>query len=114
MTLRWISLVPSPTIIRERPEVAVDVVFGGLPYPSWTRTAFRAISMAVSEANNFAMPGFHVASLATVTTSGCVVGELSGRGELGGHVGQVMADGLVLPDGLTEALALLRVGQGVF
>ena len=48
-----------------------------------------------------------------VVTLGGVQHELPGRGELGGHVGQVVADRLVLPDRLAEALALLRVAQRV-
>src|SRR4029077_19949538 len=39
--------------------------------------------------------------------------ELAGRGELGRHVGQVVADGLVLPDRLAERLPLLRVARRV-
>ena len=57
MTLRWISLVPSPTIIsgasRKYRSTSYSVEY---PYPPWMRTALSAISIAVSEANSLAMP----------------------------------------------------------
>ena len=56
-----------------------------------------------------AIPASMSAALAAVVAVGGVAGELAGGGELGGHVGQVVADGLVLPDRLAEALPLLRV-----
>ena len=59
------------------------------------------------------MPGLHVAALAAVVAVGGVAGELAGGGELGRHVGQVVADGLVLPDRLAEALPLLGVPQRI-
>ena len=48
-----------------------------------------------------------------VVALGGVAGELAGGGELGGHVGQVVADGLMLPDRLAETLPLLGVGQRI-
>ena len=39
--------------------------------------------------------------------------QLLGGGQLGRHVGEQVADRLVLPDGLAEALAVLRVAHGV-
>ncbi len=57
--------------------------------------------------------GLHVAALTAVVLLRRVARQLPRGGELGGHLRQVVADGLVLPDRLAEALALLRVGERI-
>src|SRR5665647_2714365 len=57
--------------------------------------------------------GFHVCALARIELARGIEGQLPGGGELGDHLGQVVADRLVLPDRHPEALPLLGVPQGV-
>ena len=58
-------------------------------------------------------PGLEVAALAGLVALGGEQRQLAGGGELGGHVGEVVADRLVAPDRLAERLAVLGVLQGV-
>src|SRR5664280_2712062 len=77
------------------------------------RTALRVICIAVSDANSLAIPRLDIGAPAQVVAACGVQGQLSGRGQSGRHVGKVVADRLVLPDGFAEGLALLGIRQGI-
>lgn len=69
--------------------------------------------MAAFRREEFGHAGFHVDALTGVVALRGVQGDLAGGSELGGHLREVGADGLVLPDGLAEALALLGIGERI-
>ena len=77
------------------------------------RTASSATCMHASEANSFAIPASRSARSARVEARRGVEQQQPGRVQLGRHVGQQVADRLVLPDRLAERLALLRVRERV-
>src|SRR3984957_8871460 len=94
-------------------EIPLDVVFGGIPVAAVDAHGVERDLHRHLRGEQLGHPGLHVAALAAVVTLGGITGQLAGCGQLGRHVGQIVTDRLVLPNRLTEALALLRVGQRV-
>src|SRR6202012_3112977 len=92
-------------------EVALDVVFGGVSVAAVDAHGVERDLHRHLGGEQLGHPGLHIATLAAVVALGGVTGELTCGGQFGRHVGQVVADRLVLPDRLAETLALLRVGQ---
>ena len=92
-------------------EVALDVELGGVAVAAVDAHRVRARSpCATSEANSLAMPASRSQrSPARRAARRREQHQLAGGGQLGGHVGQVVADRLVPPDRLAERLAVLRV-----
>src|SRR6185312_3580103 len=94
-------------------KVALDVVFGGIAVAAVDANRVERDLHRHLGGEQLGHPGLHVAALAAVVAFGGVAGQLAGRGQLGRHVGQVVADRLVFPDRLAEALPLLGVGQRI-
>src|ERR1700757_2695482 len=94
-------------------KVAFDVVFGGVAVTAVDAYGVQGNLHRDLGGEQFGHSGFHVATLAAVVALGGIAGELTGGGEFGRHVGEGVADGLMLPNRPPEALPLLCVSQRV-
>src|SRR5271167_2273722 len=81
-------------------EVPLDVVFGGIPVAAVDAHGVERDLHRHLGGEQLGHPRLHVAALAAVVTLGGITGQLAGRGQLGRHVGKMVADRLVLPDRL--------------
>src|SRR5258708_3762749 len=98
---------------RSVPEVPLNVVLGRVAVaPVNAHRVERNLHRALGR-EQLGHARLHIASLAGLEPLGGVQDELPRGGHLGRHVGQVVADRLVLPDRLSEALPLLGVPQRV-
>src|ERR1035441_4667207 len=98
---------------RRVPEVALDLELGGVAVAAVDAHGVHRDVHRGLRGEQLGHAGLHVAALAGVVTCRGVQRQEFGRGQLGGHVGQVVADALVLPDRLAERLAFLRVPERV-
>src|SRR6202044_2572076 len=94
-------------------EVALDVVLGGVAVAAVDPDRVQRHLHRDLGGEELGHAGLHVAAQPRVGPLGGVQDQLPGRGDLGGRIGQVVADRLVLPDRLAEAFALLGVGERV-
>src|SRR3954468_14349149 len=94
-------------------EVALHVVLGGVAVAAVDPDRVQRDLHRCFGGEELGHSGLHVAPVAGVGALRGVQDQLPGGGQLRGHVGQVVADRLVLPDRLAEALPLLGVAQGV-
>src|SRR5450759_3703317 len=94
-------------------EVALDVELGGVAIAAMDAHRVQCDLHGGLGGEQLRHTGFHVCALAGIELARGIEGQLPGGGELGDHLGQVVADRLVLPDRHPEALPLLGVPQGV-
>src|ERR1700677_4439250 len=85
-------------------EVPLDVVFGGISIAAVDAHGIQRDLHRHFGGEQLGHPGLHVAALAAVVTLGGITRQLAGGGEFGCHLGQIVADRLMLPDRLSEAL----------
>ena len=114
MTSRWISLVPSPMIIRGG--VSVEALHGQLLYVADASVDAHGIHrhlVAYLAGVELGHSGFQVHSLALVLLLSGLVSQQPGGLYLGGHIRQLQLYRLVLSDGDSESLPLLGVADGV-
>src|SRR5665811_474361 len=94
-------------------EVALDVELRGVAVATVDAHRVQCDLHGDLRGEQLRHPGLHVGALTGVELPSGEQGQLPGGGELGDHLGQVVADRLVLPDRHPEALALLGVLQRV-
>src|SRR6201996_859437 len=110
-----LDLVGALTDDHERrvPEVALNIKFGRVAVAAENTDRVQRDLHGGLGGEQLGHARLQVGPLTGVVAAGGVQDQLAGGGELGGHVGQVVADRLVLPDRLAERLPLLGVAQGV-
>src|SRR5450759_975173 len=95
-------------------EVALDVELGGVAIAAMDAHRVQCDLHGGLGGEQLRHTGFHVGALSGVEPPRGEQGQLTGGGELGDHLGQVVAVRLLLPKRKPETLPLLGIPQGIF
>src|SRR5579883_362753 len=93
--------------------VAFDVKLFGVAKAAKDAHGLQGDVLAHLGGKELGHAGLQVAALAAILLARCLLDQQARRLDVGGHVGQLELDGLVLGDGLPEGAPLLRVLDGI-
>src|SRR5579883_1615784 len=93
--------------------VAFDVKLSGVAKAAKDAHGLQGNVLAHLGGEKLGHAGLQVAAFAAILLACCLLDQQARRLDVGGHVGQLELDGLVLGDGLPEGAPLLRVLDGI-